>query len=57
MIETLVVVLIIILAFGLVIWAIATYAPLPQPFMGIAIIILALIALLVVLRQIGVLAI
>lgn len=57
MIETLIIVLIIVLIFGLVIWAVATYAPVPQPFMGIAIIILALIALLIVLANIGVLAV
>ena len=54
MVTTLIVILIIILAFGLVIWAVATYLPLGQPFRGIIIVILALIALLIILGQVGV---
>jgi len=54
MIETLILVLIILLAFGMVIWAIATYSPLGQPFTGILIIIVALIGLVVILYRLGV---
>jgi hypothetical protein len=52
MIETLIIILIILLAFGFVIWAVANYFPYGQH--GIIIVILALIALLVVLHQLGV---
>lgn len=54
MIETLIIVLIILIAFGVVFWAVATYAPVPQPWSGLIIIVLALIAMLLILRQVGV---
>ena len=54
MIETLIIILIILLAFGFVIWAVTRYFPYGQPWMGIVVIIIALIALLVVLNQLGV---
>jgi hypothetical protein len=56
LIESLVIVVIILIAIGLIIWALQTYLPTtwPAPWKGLIIILVALIGALLILAQVGV---
>jgi hypothetical protein len=54
MVETLITVIIIIAGFGLIFWVMAKYVTIPQPWFGLLMLAIALIALLIILRQVGV---
>jgi hypothetical protein len=54
MIESLIVILIIVAIFGLLVWALANYLPIPQPFLNIVILIVILIGILICLQRLGV---
>ena len=57
LIGTLIVVLIIVAIFGVLIWAVSAYLPVPQPFLNIILLIIVLIGILVVLQRLGVVSI
>jgi hypothetical protein len=57
MIETLIIILLIVAIFGVLVWAISTYLPVPQPFLNIIILIVILIGLLICLQRLGIIAI
>lgn len=57
MIESLIVILIIVAIFGVLVWAVGTYLPVPQPFLNVIILIIILIGILVCLQRLGVLSI
>lgn len=46
--------IIILIAVGLLVWVINAYLPVPQPFKGVIIVLLVLVAVLYLLRLAGV---
>lgn len=57
MIESLIVICVILLIFGVLVWAIATYLPIENPWKGLIIVIVVVIAVLLCLNRLGVVAV
>jgi hypothetical protein len=55
MIEALVIVVIVLIAFGVLVWAEINYLTIAQPWLGLVILLTVLIGVLIVLQRLGIL--
>ena len=51
--QTLIIAIVVLVVLGLLIWAINAYAPIAQPFKGIVIVLLVLVACIYLLNLVG----